>query len=154
MKTVVNLILSLVLIACVMSFMVPIHAQTPMLPFIILGPVGAPSACAWPPSTTATISSGMALCPTTSGLYYALNGGAFQPVAPAASSGVFPLTPTVPSNNFLNGYTASSGTFSFAQPSFGNISGQITGAQMPASTTCNLSETIGSSNTITISACH
>jgi hypothetical protein len=49
---------------------------------IILLQVGLPSACAWP--TGATFSNAMALCGTSSGLYYSTNGSTtFNPVAPA-----------------------------------------------------------------------
>jgi hypothetical protein len=54
---------------------------------VILLNVGAPSSCAWPTSA-ATITNGMALCGTTSGLYYAINGGTFVPVGGAAPAGV------------------------------------------------------------------
>jgi hypothetical protein len=55
---------------------------------VILLNVGAPSACAWPTSA-ATITNGMALCGTTSGLYYAINGGTFVPVAGAGGVASF-----------------------------------------------------------------
>jgi len=54
---------------------------------IILLQVGTPASCAWP--TGAQVSNGMALCATTSGLYYSVNGSTtFNPVAPANAGGV------------------------------------------------------------------
>jgi hypothetical protein len=67
---------------------------------------GAPANCAWP--TGATVTSGLALCATTSGLYWAVNGGAFQAVAGAAGG--------VTSFNGRTGAVVSaSGDYSFAQ---------------------------------------
>jgi hypothetical protein len=54
-----------------------VHAQSSGT-FVMLQ-VGAPSACAWPAG--ATFTNAMAMCATTSGLYYSLNGSAaFNPV--------------------------------------------------------------------------
>lgn len=72
--------------------------------------VGTPGACAWP--TGATFTNGMALCATSQGLYYALNGQLpFNPVAPPASSQA-PPTSVVCTNASISGsgLTASSCT--------------------------------------------
>lgn len=88
----------------------PVNAQVANGNIILLY-VGAPSACAWP-SSAATITNGMALCGTTSGLYFAINGGTFSPVAPAASSGVFPANTPATSGTCITGYNSATGVFS------------------------------------------
>jgi hypothetical protein len=74
--------LALILLAAtVVSLLV--HAQATNNGTFILLNAGAPSSCAWP--TGATVTNGMAICGTTSGLYYSLNGSStFNPVAAAA----------------------------------------------------------------------
>lgn len=66
----------------------PVQAQSasPSGPVLVMaGTVGSPASCAWPSGITVT--SGFALCPTSQGLYYALNGQLpFVPVAPPAAA--------------------------------------------------------------------
>lgn len=67
---------------------------------------GTPASCAWP--TGATFSNAMALCATSSGLYYALNGSTtFVPVGAA-----LPTQFTCPSGSVGNaGINGSGCTF-------------------------------------------
>ena len=65
----------------------PLQAQSSQnTGVMVMVGVGTPASCAWPVGITVT--NGMAICPTSSGLYYALNGQLpFVPVAPAAIPG-------------------------------------------------------------------
>lgn len=65
----------------------PVNAQAAN-GVIILLQVGTPASCTWP--TGATVTNGMALCATTTGLYYSVNGSAtFNPVAGAGGVSSF-----------------------------------------------------------------
>lgn len=75
MKTLSNFVLAFaLLIFGALWTMKPVNAQASGNGVFVLLQAGTPASCAWPAG--ATVTNGMAICATTSGPYYSLNGSA------------------------------------------------------------------------------
>lgn len=100
-------------------------------------PSGSVSSC----PATATGQDGQ--CAVTDGYYFSVGGGPYQKALTSGS--------VVSSfNNRSGAVVPATGDYSFAQ-----VSGQLAGAQMPATVTCNMEVTVnGTTQTVTLSGCH
>lgn len=77
------------------------------------------------------------------GAYVSINGGAYAQIQVGqTAAGVSSF------NKRTGAVVPATGDYGFSQ-----LSGQITAAQMPATTTCTFTQTVGASNTITLSSC-
>jgi hypothetical protein len=115
-----------VIMALVLAFFVGVNAQTTYIngstANITFSQAVTPVSCAWPSGVT----TGASLCMTPSGLYYAVNGGAFS----AVQTGV-------------------------ASVSFSQVAGTLAATQLPATFTCNATATVASNGaTTSLSGCH
>lgn len=115
MRTVSNFVLALAVI-CAASIIALRPATAQVGSPVILGVQTSVSGCAWP-STYATITNGMAICPlnlsTGPGLAIAVatstGQGSFVQIG--GPSGVFPQSVTAASGTCLTGYSATTGVF-------------------------------------------
>jgi len=116
----------------------PVEAQASSNGVFVLLQVGAPSGCVWPAG--ATVTNGMALCATTSGLYYSLNGSAtFTPVAgavtltgtaPIVVSGTTVSCPTCVTGTVVNSFQGRTGNVTLTKA-------DVTGTGLAVTTTSN-----------------
>ena len=126
------------------------YAAAQMGAAVFLGVQTSAANCTW--SNAAVVSNGMALCPLnvgtstapSPGLAIALNQGSFVQVFPAAATAA--------------GVSTFAGRTGAVVPalgdySFNQLSGTVTASQMPSTMTCNVSATINTSNTVTLTAC-
>lgn len=126
------------------------YAIAQMAAPVFLGVQTAAANCSW--STAAVVSNGMAFCPlnvgTTAapipGIAIALNQGPFVQVFPAP-----PATAGVASFSGRTGSVLpSQNDYSFSQ-----LSGTMSANQLPQTLTCNLSATVSTSSTVTLTSC-
>lgn len=95
MRTVSNFVIALALLVSAAIYATrPVTAQAAGNGVFVLLQAGTPASCVWPAG--ATVTNGMAICATTSGPYYALNGSAtFLPFANSATvTGTTPIVVT------------------------------------------------------------
>lgn len=100
-------------------------------------------------SATMTCGTGCSILTAGSGSINAtlLGGVALSGLCQTGGTGCpqLPVTKAAASHQWLNSYTASTGAFTAAQPTFGDISGQATLAQLPNGTTNSVLLGYGSS---------